>query len=333
MAQRQQPGFMDRTATLASWVLGGALFLTVGWFAVEPDDPLGPVSVCARHDALMMLIQAAALAGVVAGLATIIAGRRVADIGTFTATLGLAAVSVRGATAEYFLVRGADASQTSERALAGYFAVEGIGWFVVVIVAVGVSTLVMHWCFDRTDERDPNRADPSALTMPALAGYDVPRFSTRCFGISADRQTLSVNGIRHTLVATAVALAAMAVLSAGLSSRSIQHGQVCFVVAAAVFIGTYIAFRITPVRSALWPILSVVLLATVGYLWAVVRPRAAGFPPNIPSSHFLRVLPIQFISVGTAAALVSFWYVYVPFTATDRDRQRVIRTPTRGDKR
>lgn len=119
-------------------------------------------------------------------------------------------------------------------------------------------------------------------------------------------------GVKHTIIATGVGLAAITLLSAGLSSRSIQHGQVCFVVAAAVGLGTYFAHRMAPVRSALWSILAVVLIALMGYVWAAVRPAVAGLPPSIPSSHFMRVLPIQYISIGTAAALAMFWYVYVP---------------------
>lgn len=312
MVERPQPGWLDRAATTASWVLGGALFLTVGWFAMEPDDPLGPVSAYARQGGLMMLIQAAALAAVAAGLATLIAGRRVADIGTFAASLGLAAVSLRGATAEYFLLRGADFSEAFEHSLAWRFALEAVGWFLVVLVAVGVSAAVMRWCFGSMESPDPNGGDTPSAVVRTLAGFDVARISARCFGVSGERQTASTDGVHHMLITTGVGLAAMAVLSAGLRWRSIQDGQVCFVVAAGVFLGAYAACRMVPVRSALWSILAVGLIALVGYVWAALRPEVTELPPNIPSSHFLRILPIQFIAVGTAAALMAFWYVFVP---------------------
>jgi hypothetical protein len=105
---------------------------------------------------------------------------------------------------------------------------------------------------------------------------------------------------------------AFGLLSTGLWSRSIQHGQACFVVVAAVWIAVYIAYRFVPVRSPLWSILSVGVLATAGYLWAAIRPAEPGLPPPIPSSHFLRVLPIQYISIGAAAAVAMFWYVHLP---------------------
>ncbi len=273
-----QSGLLDRAAILAACALAGGLFLTVGWFAVHPDDPAGSVSLLTRSGALMMLIQAAALCGVAAALATLIAGRRLADVGTFAAVLGLALVSLRGATAEFLLVQSADVSAAFERGLALKFALEAVAWLVVVVVALAMSAVVMRWCF----------------------------------GVSPDRQTIMEHGIKHTLVATAVGLAGMTLLSTGLSTRSIQHGQVCFVVAAGVWIGTYAACRLVPVRSALWPILSVGLIALLGYVWACVRPAIPALPPAIPSSHFMRVLPVQFISVGTVAALAAFWYVCAP---------------------
>lgn len=333
MVERPEPSLLDRAATLASWVLAGALFLTVGWFALEPDDPLGPVSVYARHGTLMMLFQAAALAGVAAALATVLAGRRVVDIGTFAAAFGLAAVSLRGSTAEHLLVRGADLSDTLERGLAFRFAIEGVGWFVVIAVAIGVSAIVARWCFGPAGGADRDRTvSRSVAAYPMLAGYDVPWLPARWLGGVDAEQTPIADGVRHMLITAAVGLAAMGVFSAGLSSRSIQHGQVCFVVAAAISIGTYAAYRILPVRSAFWTILAVGLVALVGYLWAMVRPTMPGLPPNIPSSHFLRILPVQFISVGTAAAVATFWSVCVPEVHAGRDHRRVVRRSGREGK-
>ena len=46
---------VDKTMTAASWVATGALFLTVGWIAMAPDDPQGVVSMFARRGSLAML--------------------------------------------------------------------------------------------------------------------------------------------------------------------------------------------------------------------------------------------------------------------------------------
>jgi ABC-type amino acid transport system permease subunit len=109
------------------------------------------------------------------------------------------------------------------------------------------------------------------------------------------------------LIATAASLFAFNILTTGLDRRAIQHGQVCFVVAASVWLGCFLAHRMVAVRSVLWSILSVSLLAVVGYLWAGARSPDPNLPPSVPTSHFLRVLPIQFIAVGAAAAIAAYW--------------------------
>ena len=332
-AHRPNLSALDRTATLVSWALAGALFLTIGWFAMEPDDPLGAVSLLTRRGTLMMVIQAAALAGVVGGLATVIVGWRLTDAGPFAVSLGLAAVSLRGATAEYLLVQGAEVSPTFERGLAWRFAVEAVGWFLVVIVAVVVSSAVRHWCFGRSDGSRPPGGDGPSGAAPTIAGYDIPYLSSRWFAVGAGRRTAATDGVVHTLTVTGVGLAAMALLSVGLSTRVIQHGQACFVVAAGVCAAVYVACRSVPVRSALWSLLAVGLMALVGYVWAGLRPAAPGLPPNIPSSHFLRILPVQFISVGTAAALGTFWYVFQPASDGRSSRKAAARTSSGKGRR
>ena len=59
-------------------------------------------------------------------------------------------------------------------------------------------------------------------------------------------------------------------------------------------------------------ILAVVLMALVAYAWAGICPAQPHLPANIPPSHFLRVLPVQFLSVGTLAAVATFWHMYEP---------------------
>ncbi|UCE59070.1 MAG: hypothetical protein JSU63_16695 [Phycisphaerales bacterium] len=331
MAYGTPLSLLQKISTWVSWAIGGAIFLTVGWVALEPVDPLGPVSVLAGSNALVTLIQAAALAGVAAALGTIVAGRIRADVGVFAAALGMAAVSLKGATAEYLLVEHADLSSAFTRALAAKLALESVGWFAVVVVALAVSSLVARWFGETSNRPCGDGYDSHVVEAPAPAGFDVPLAGSRLFGCSPGGQTPPNDGLRHTVIAVGVGLVAMSFFSSGLSSRSIQHGQACFAVTAAVCVACYTAHRFAPVRSALWSILAIGVMALVGYLWASVRPVARGLPVNVPSSPFLRVLPIQFIAVGTAAALAMFWYMYLPpVTAKGKDETRANRHSLKG---
>jgi hypothetical protein len=260
-----------------------------------------------RANALMMLVQVGALAGVASALGTVLAGRRRVDIGTFAAMLGMAAVSLKGSTAAYLLVDGTEIGSAVGRGLALKFAVESVGWFTVVAFALIVSAAVMRWLYSGSDHFVGEKRAHEASGLPLLAGCDVPGVGEQFFGVPGELQTTAKSGIRHTVIALVVGLVAVWFFSGGLATRTIQHGQACFVVAAAVGIACYVAHRLAPVCSPLWSIMAVPLIAICGYLWASVRPAMQGLPPSIPSSDFLRVLPIQYITVGTAAAIAMFW--------------------------
>ena len=226
-------------------------------------------------------------------------------MGTFAAAVGLATVSLRGGTAGTLLIQWADAAPVSQSNLPILLGLEAMAWFVIVFMARGFSIGVGHWCFGAYTE--PRRDEGSGH----MEG-EHPPVSPLAKGGWRGVELGATQGIKHMLIAAGLALLAFKILSAGLSTRSVQHGQACFVVAAAVCIGSYMAYWLAPVRSALWAILAVPILAIGGYVWARLSPSPEGLPASVPASAFLRVLPIQFIAVGTAAAVAMFWYLYHP---------------------
>ena len=312
LVDRPQLNLLDKAAVWASLLLAGFLFLTVGWFAMEPDDPMGAVSLLTRDSSIVMFLQATALIVVTASLATVLAGRKLADAGIFAAALGLAAVSLRGGTVAYLLMQEGDGIGSTQRSLAILFALEAAGWLAALVIAIGASGLLVRWCFLTGDPSDQRKDDVAAQALGTMSASDIPGIGVLLFGGTIERQTSLSRGIRHALITAVVGLAAFYVLSTGTASRAMQHGQACFVVAASVYAGCYAAHRLSPARSALWSILAVGLMAVAGYLWSALRPDVSGAPITAPSSPFLRVLPIQFVSVGTAVAVAMFWQMYVP---------------------
>jgi len=300
-------GLVRRTSKLGSWALGAAAFLTIGWMAMAPSDPLGAVSVLARSNSLLMLAHAGVLAGVVAALGTLLAGWIRPDAGTFAAALGLAAVSLRGGTATRLLVEYAESYHRYAGVLAAKFALEALGWTAVVAVALFTSAVVARWCFAVPTHRPGQSNSGRSPVNPPLAALDVPGAGRLLTGTAAYTSTPLRTGLLHTALVGGVGLMTLILISEESTARAVRHGQACFVVAVAVVVGCYVAHRFAPVRSSLWAILAVPLMALAGYLWAVARPAAQGLPPSIPTSRFLCILPIQFISVGTAAALAMFW--------------------------
>ncbi len=275
---------------------------------MQPDDPLGAVSMLTRTSSIQMVFQAMALAIVVASLATAIAGKSLPDVGTFAAAIGLAVVSFRGETAAHLLLLPESQAVGYERMLALKFSVEVLAWSSVIGVGIVVSGFVSSWLFAKAPKtEDYSPSDPGSVAH-LLAGWDIPVFGRIVQAGRQYEQTTPREGIKHTLLLAGTSLFFVGLFSGGLATRGIEHGQVCFVVAASVALGCSIAGRIVPTHSVLWSIAAVPLMAIVAYLWACVMAGSGQRLPNLPASHFLRILPIQYVAIGTAAAIFMEWW-------------------------
>jgi hypothetical protein len=303
----------DKTLALGALFAAGAIFLTLGWMTLGPEDPHGAVSLLSYGGAGVILLQAAGLAAVTATIATIVIGRRLPDVGAFAVSIGLMVVSLRGETSGYLLIRRADQITDFQRALALEFAAESVVWFAVILVGVVVSSLVMRWVFEVPRVTADEAVGNPDLGAWALAGLDIPYLREGALASPLGVFTPVRQGLAHSGLAAGGALIIMAILSAGLSSRAIEHGQACFLVALAVVLGTWMAFRLFPVQTPLWCILAVLLFALAANLWAAFATPLPNLPAHLPKSNFLRVLPVQYIAVGTAAGLAMFWYLQAGF--------------------
>jgi len=293
----------DRALGWLTWAIAAGLFATVGWMAVQPADPLAAVSLLTCPRPTAGVVQIVLLAAIVSGVGTVMIGRRLPDAGVFAAALGMAVLSLRGDTTTYLLLSVADQPGSSLGSLAWSLAFEGLVWFVPIVAALIVATLVLRWF----------GADGSSPTAGVFRGMALTEIRPWSNGVPAE-----VRGKRTHLkgvCATGVCLGAAAVLflllATGSPNRSIQHGQACFAVAAAFYLATLLAYEVFPARTALWGCLAVPLLAVGAYAYAAVTApsEAAGRVPSVPPSTFYRALPLQYVSVGTAAVIAAFWSV------------------------
>jgi len=318
MAHRLQLNVIDKAFVCVAWAVATTIFFTVGWLVMEPEDPLGAVSLLTHHSAIIMWLQAALLTGVTAAIATVIAGRR------FAASLGLAVVSLRGTSAGFWFIRGSEQPGTLERGLAFALALESFAWFLLIVLAVIISAIVMRWLYPVEPgiyaSKDDN-LDVRHIAVCGMAAFDTPALSQLSpHSLASERTELRV-GIYHFLIVAGAGMPLFALLTTNQDFRAIEHGQACFVAAATISLAAYLAHTLMPVRSALWSILAVPVIAIGGYLWAGVNASSVS-PPNLAWSRFLRVLPIQYIAVGSAAALATFWHMYIPaFRTAPKDEK------------
>ncbi len=116
---------------------------------------------------------------------------------------------------------------------------------------------------------------------------------------------------RNEITALLINLAVAGTLMFILTGPRVGHtyrGQVYFAVAAAFALGTIVAGRVTGVRGMAWYLAGPPLLGIMGVLLAVARPGLPGAYANIniiPAWGLVRPLPIQMVSIGTVAIVLS----------------------------
>jgi hypothetical protein len=312
MHHRPHLTLFQKSAVLISWSLAAGVFLTVGWMAMQPDDPQGAVSLLTRRGPILMLIQVAALAVVTSGLTTALTARTLPDMGVFATSIGLVAVTLQGGTASYLFMADSPTGASLPQGLPGKLAVESTVWFIVILLMALSSAWVYRWLFASEETAPDGKDSGPPLLFPLPAGYDLPGVGGWLGGRYRPWRTPIGIGVQHSLVAGGAALLAFALLSGAPYVRLVQHGQACFMVAVCMWIGVGLANRLVPVSSSVWSLGAVWLLAVGGYLWSGLVPPKDGLPASIPPTSYLRVLPIQYLSVGTATVIALFWYVSPP---------------------
>ncbi len=325
MSIRRHLRLVDKLVLLAAFAVAATLFLSVGWMAVAPSDPQGAVSLLTHENPALMVVEALALAAVTASLATLIAGSRLPDVGIFAVALGLALTSIRGGTATYLLITMADGDRGAERMLAGQLAGEALIWTGVIFLSMVIGGWITRHFQNSENNSELGQLRATGVLQPVhlteLSATECPGVGKR-LGVRTDpSQPLSVRlaGLKTTIVTGVVALFAFNVLVSGRLPQSIKHGQVIFAVSASFLLGVWISKMWFACRTAFWSLLSVPIVAVMGYSWAVSANATGGKYADlasVPMSDFLRATPIAFIAAGTMGVLIARWMIADPDAST-----------------
>ncbi len=309
MTQHHHLTTQDRLRFHLAWALTVAVFLSVGWTAMKSWDPRGPVSLLTSAQPLLMMIEVLALAAVASALATALAGHIRPDVGTFAVAVGLAVASVHGDNMTYLLLQ-----RNGTPRLCALLAAEGLFWFAALAVAMIAAAVVVRW-LGGTDtdasDRSQTRTDHARLALARMAAPAAP-LAGRIFLPKSHRDGGAQNwktGLKHLALASALTLILVKLLSAGAPDRAIRHGQACATVAIATYFAVRRAQAMFPVAATFWSLCSVpatcVLAFAIASLMTLDHPAAHLL--CVPPSSFMRPLPITYIALGTAAALLACW--------------------------
>lgn len=273
---------------LSGLAVAAAIFWFVGPWALGHVDPGGPVSLIDVPSGLITMAELLGLAIVSSGLAVAIAGAGSAARGPLAVAVGLAALAARGAQMDKLvlhrvsIVASAAAGAGADGSLPDPYPTWGLAaetWLWLGLIAVGY--VAGRWV-DGWFETHP-------AEKPATGPADI-RQSAGAIAIS-------------TVVAWLVISFAI-----GRENSPILRGQVYFAVAFGFVTAALVAHACFDLRSNLWALLCVGIVATVAYV--VGAPSSAAVAQSVKTGSYLmlrpmtRPLPIEYAALGAIGALI-----------------------------
>ncbi|QDV92356.1 hypothetical protein RAS2_34750 [Phycisphaerae bacterium RAS2] len=270
---------------LSGLAVAAAIFWYVGPWALGHVDPGGPVSLIDVPSGLITMAELLGLAIVSSGLAVAIAGAGSAARGPLAVAVGLAALAARGAQMDKLVLQ--RVSMVASAAAGGgslpdpypTWGLAAETWLWLGLIAVGY--VAGRW------------VDGWFETRPA---------EPRPVGPSDIRQSAGAVAI-STVVAWLVISFAI-----GRENAPILRGQVYFAVAFGFVTAALVAHACFDLRSSLWALLCVGIVATVAFV--VGAPSSAAVAQSVKTGSYLmlrpmtRPLPIEYAALGAIGALI-----------------------------
>jgi len=234
---------------------------------------------------------------------------RLSDFGVFAVGVGLAGVGLRGGDLTELLQY--EAASAGERGgVFGWLALDVVLWTIVPVVSLAAGAAAEAWA----DLAGPAGSRPD---KPAKADRD--GLLIRWLGRAARRNGVDAEWTRELrhgllmLVITAVVAMVVIRMVAGRPDGPVRPGQVCFAIGVGFWLGTLVAGQFCRPALAVWACLAVPVVALVGHLLAAARPELSGQLGRlsdigiIAPNALVRGLPVHYLSVGPAAAILGIW--------------------------
>lgn len=291
-------GYFERTRILVACVVAVLLLTSVGWMVVRPVDPAMAVTFMHGERSVLAVWPAVLVLTLVAGtVGTVIAGPRLPEAGALAAGVGLAGLALRGGSMESLLGYSAGPSAEGRRALMVAMGFDALLWGLILLATWFAVMFVYRWLWPAGDDETLRADDDEEATMrivrvPAAIGW--PAFA----------------------VTTVVGMFVIYLTIARSPVAPISRGQVIASVFGAMYLGAMAARYFTGIHDARWYMLAPLATSLVGYLvgylqanlgWAKGATAVYALLATTPPHPLMRPLPIEYLAVGLAGAIVGYW--------------------------
>lgn len=307
-AQAAAPlGLIEKSRVAAGVAAAVLLLFTMGWMVAEPKDPSLAVTFVRSGRAVLATWPTLAVLTVVAGIiGTVLAGPRLPEAGVFAAAIGLATLSLHGGSMQVMLANEGATTEATRKAFMAAMALDCVLWSAIMVATWIAVTWAWRWVWlnGNAPALLKGRAAAPAPAAPAAGPAKRAAADSR-MGWSA-------------LVVTGVVGIFVVWLTVGRTPVAATHrGQTIAAVAAGLYLGAMTARYFTGVREAHWYVMAVPAIGLTAYLvgylssdmsWAQgTRYQYYIYLATTPPHDLARPLPIEYVAVGTAAALAGYW--------------------------
>jgi hypothetical protein len=189
-------------------------------------------------------------------------------------------------------------------------------WMIIVVLAGALA----EWGVARfRGKAAPPDATPPGNPFSCALDDVIEQFSAGKIRWGSIRQEIR-NGLSSMGASVVIACIIISLAMAQGPTDAIQKGQVYFAIAAAFCLGSVAGFHLFRPAWCLWSYLAIPVVVSIGYGLAWYRPTVSGLPrallsatahynqlPMMPPNSFSRGTPLDYVSIGLAAAIAGCW--------------------------
>lgn len=280
-----------RVRFILGLAVGCVLFGSLGWSVLKPWDPYGAIYFQPEDwEILLLLLRSIGLLLAAGVFASIIMDARMPLFGSFAACIGMAIPILKTGGMDYVMVRTyAEKSLEHPEALWGFLALETLAWTGVLAVLVTVTIVTEQWL----------KKDQEPQLNELKDGNTVKKVK------EAEKTACWWKGLGGTAITAVLGIFLVAMLAANM-----QKGQVVFACFAGLFLAGLTAEQISENDHPAWQVAAVPIVALAAYLYTWFHPmRPPGWELilHIAPNSLARVLPVEYIFIGTIGAIFGNW--------------------------
>ena len=294
-----------------------AAFATVGWSVAQPLMPDSALMVIDHHQPLKLLGSLVALALIATIVAAVVSRPYGSEMAPLAAPAGLCVWVLMSGSSESLLLQ--NQAGADRVAMFHDMIMDGVIWAAVVIASYLLALMAGRRLEGQSTEGNTVGVEPSAqggeepvVGRASKPHETIPR-KAHILGKRADH--LLAYGLTCIIAIVLLQLlcrSSVVAVSGQRAGTVPRPGQIIFAVAAAFFVAAWVGHQLFHIPLGLL-LLTPLTVAVAAYAYAMqnesLGPLAAAAALLVPPSlTFATVLPLQYIAVGSLAAIAGHWF-------------------------